>query len=369
MKQSRLTRVLRTLTTLQSGQHCRTNDLAEMFGSSRRTVYRDLKELRDIGLPCHYDKKNHCYKIDSDFFLPTPDLSTQEALGLLLLVYKARSHINIPFKDSALRAAIKIESNLPARVKRYCNSVLQNISIKNHPQTRTDLLDKIFGKLNEAIFKKRVVNIRYYLPREQKGMVTNLSPYHLMYNDHTWYVLGKSSLHRGVRTFKLNLIRELSTLDKCFIEDKKFDVHEYIGRAWSMIPEGQLYNVRLRFLPEVAHSVAEVQWHSTQTVAFKDDGSVIIEFRVDGLNEITWWVLSYGDQVEVLFPGILRERIVGIAEKMVKNNQSNDATIREQDHQSEICKEGELDLIGYRDSVRFYPLKTCKPSQKLFTSL
>jgi len=298
MKQSRFTRVLGMLTTLQSGQHCRINNLAEKFGLSRRTLYRDLKELRDIGVPCHYDKKNHCYKMDPDFFLPAPSLSAQEALGLLLLVYKARNHINIPFKNSALIAAIKIESNLPTRVKRYCNSALQNISIKNHPQIRADLLDKIFEKLTKAILNKRVVNIHYYLPHEQKDMVTNLSPYHLMYNDHAWYVLGKSSLHRRIRTFKLNLIRELSTLDKCFIEDKKFDVHEHIGRAWSMIPEGRLYNIKLRFLPEIAHSVAEVQWHSTQTVAFKDDGSVIIEFRIDGLNEIIWWVLSYGDQIE-----------------------------------------------------------------------
>ena len=329
-------------TTLQSGQYCRTDDLTEMFGFSRRTLYRDLKELRNIGLPCYYDKKNHYYRIDPDFLLPTPDLSTQEALGLLLLVYKARSHINIPFKDSALRAVIKIESNLPVQVKRYCNTVLQNISIREQPQTRTDLLDKIFGKLQKAILKKRVVNIRYDLPREQKVMVTNLNPYHLMYNDHTWYIIGKSSLHRAVRAFKLNLIRELNTLDKCFIEDGEFDVHEYIGRAWSMVPEGQLYNVRLRFLPKVANSVAEVKWHSTQTVAFKDDGSVIVEFRVDGINEITWWVLSYGDQVEVLSPAVLRRRIVRMVEKMVKNNQGKEVAVRKQIHQSEICRGGEI---------------------------
>ena len=53
-----------------------------------------------------------------------------------------------------------------------------------------------------------------------------------------------------------------------------------------MMPEGRLYNVKLRFLPEVAHGIAEVQWHSTQTVTFEDDGSAIVQFRVDGLNEI-----------------------------------------------------------------------------------
>jgi proteasome accessory factor B len=87
-----------------------------------------------------------------------------------------------------------------------------------------------------------------------------------------------------------------------------------------MIPEGRLYNVRLRFLPKVARSVAEVRWHSTQTVTFQEDGSVIIEFRVDGLNEITWWILSYGDQVQVLAPAALRQKVIKIAENMVNQN-------------------------------------------------
>jgi len=142
-----------------------------------------------------------------------------------------------------------------------------------------------------------------------------------MYNDHTWYVFGESSLHKGVRTFKLDQIKELNTLNKRFIKDKKFNVDEYLGRAWSMRPEGRLYNVKLRFSPEVAHSVGEVQWHSTQAVTFEDDGSAIVEFRIDGLNEITWWILSYGDKVQVLTPKILRQKIIEIAQNTVKQNE------------------------------------------------
>ncbi|MCK4786416.1 MAG: WYL domain-containing protein [Desulfobacteraceae bacterium] len=319
MKQSRISRIVQVLTALQSGQRYTVGNLATMLRMSRRTVYRDLRDLQTAGVPCYCDKKDRYYTIDPGFFLPAPDLSTQEALSLLLLV-KARTHIHLPFKDSVLRAALKIESNLPAQIKGYCNTILQNISVKNYPQTKTGLLDKIFGQLQEAILKKRIVNIRYYLPREQKSVVTNLSPYYLMHSDHTWYVVGESNLQKGVCSFKLNQIKELNTLDKCFIKDEKFNVYEYLGRAWSMAPEGRLYNVRLRFLPEIAHSVAEVQWHSTQTATFEDDGSAIIEFRVDGLNEITWWILSYGDQVEVLSPRVLRKKIVEIAEKMVKTN-------------------------------------------------
>ncbi len=318
MRASRLSRVVQILTALQSEQHYRVDDLAKMFGVSRRMVFRDLKDLQKAGVPCHYDKKAHYYTMDPRFFLPAPDLSTQEALGLLLMVYKARNHIHFPFKDSALRAALKIENNLPGKIRRYCNTALRNISIKADPQVRMDLLNKIFAQLLEAILKKRVVNVRYYLPRERESIVTRLSPYHLRYNDCTWCVIGKSTIHKGVHNFQLNQIKELNILDKCFIEDEKFDVHEYLGRAWSTTPEGRLYNVKLKFLPEVAHSVSEVQWHSTQTVTFEDDGSAIVEFRVDGLNEITWWILSYGDQVQVLAPKILRQKIIKIAQSMVK---------------------------------------------------
>jgi proteasome accessory factor B len=53
---------------------------------------------------------------------------------------------------------------------------------------------------------------------------------------------------------------------------------------------------------------------------FNSDGSVTMEFRVDGLGEITWWILGYGDQVQVLRPAALRQKIVEIAKNTVKLN-------------------------------------------------
>jgi predicted DNA-binding transcriptional regulator YafY len=321
MKTSRISRVIQILTTLQSGQPYTANELAEMLNISRRMIFRDLNELKQVGLPYYFDNKSHCYRIKPGFLLSTPNLNAQEALGLLLLAYKARNHIHLPFKDSTLSAAIKIESDLPEKTKQFCNVALQKISIKADPQERLDLLDQKFTQMLDAILKKRIVAIHYYSPIEREYIETNLSPYHLMYNNHTWYALGKIDTGKEIRVFSLNYIKKLNVLDKCFIEDEKFNLHEHLGRAWSMIPEGRLYNVRLRFLPEVAHGVANIQWHSTQTTVPQNDGSVIIEFRVDGLNEITWWVLSYGDKVQILAPARLREKVVQIAQNMIKQNE------------------------------------------------
>jgi proteasome accessory factor B len=70
----------------------------------------------------------------------------------------------------------------------------------------------------------------------------------------------------------------------------------------------------------VAENVSEVQWHSTQKITRNNDGSATLEFRVDGLGEITWWILGYGNQVQVLTPKALREKIINIAKNIIALN-------------------------------------------------
>ena len=87
-----------------------------------------------------------------------------------------------------------------------------------------------------------------------------------------------------------------------------------------MIPEGKLYDVHLHFDPKVAGNVAEVRWHRSQRVQWNDDGSMEFHVRVDGLGEITWWVLGYGDQVEVVAPAALRRKVAAVASAVAQRH-------------------------------------------------
>ena len=73
----------------------------------------------------------------------------------------------------------------------------------------------------------------------------------------------------------------------------------------------------------VAANVAEVNWHRTQKIVWQDDGSIYFDVKVDGLNEIYWWILGYGDQVEVLQPEALRKRVREAAARLVKLYESD----------------------------------------------
>jgi proteasome accessory factor B len=68
----------------------------------------------------------------------------------------------------------------------------------------------------------------------------------------------------------------------------------------------------------VARNVAEVVWHKTQQLVHRPDGSLDFHVRVSGLQEISWWILGYGDQAEVLKPARLRQLIGERAGRLVE---------------------------------------------------
>ena len=321
MKNDRIGRITQLLTALQSQSSYAISELTEILGKSRRTAYRDLKVLEKAGLPCRFDRRQHRYVFDHQSPLPTLALSKDEAFGLLLLLREASHNMQLPLAYPSRLLSLKIENCLRREVRQFCDASFRFISFSPAPKARMDLSDKTFMQVLDAITLKRVLAIHCYLPAEQNTITTDLNPYHLVYSENTWHAIGESSFHKTVHTFELNHITQLSPLDRYFVEDEKFDLNEYFGYAWSLLREGQIYEVELRFCPRIAAEVVEVQWHKTQTASFEDDGSVVLKFRVDGLNEIIWWILGYGDQVEVLAPKALRQRIAQIALRIVDSQQ------------------------------------------------
>jgi predicted DNA-binding transcriptional regulator YafY len=320
----RVSRIVRLLTALSKADKGHTAaDLAKLFGVSRRTLFRDLREIREIGIHLGLSRSRRRYAMTPEQFLPAINLSQQELLGLLLMVHKMRNQLQMPFGHSALLAATKIESCLPLLLRRRCEMSLERISVKNVERLLVSAsLDDIFKLLQSAVERRKKVCIDYDPLNDGNVISCEVSPYRLIYRQRAWYLVGLSSFHKMVSTFKLSRVRGANVLDESSDRSDSFDLAEYLGCAWAMKPEGKMYHVRLHFDPRVASSVADVLWHKSQQVTRHRDGSVTLNFRVDGLGEITWWILSYGDQVEVLSPSILRDNITKIAKRMreINNN-------------------------------------------------
>ncbi len=182
-------------------------------------------------------------------------------------------------------------------------------------------------QLIDAVAHRRAVRIRYDSFTEGEVLRTKLSPYQVLFSRRSWYVIGRSSIHRETRTFNISRISEMESLEDSYKIPRGFSVERYLGNAWHLIPEnGRDSVVEIHFQPMVAKNVAEVGWHKTQETEFQPDGSLLFRAKVSGLAEISWWILGYGDQAEVIRPPALREMVSQRAQRMVERYRTRGAT-------------------------------------------
>lgn len=319
MKLSRIHRLLKLIGLLQAGRGYNVEALSQACGVTRRTIFRDLDTLRQSGIPLSFDDREQRYRVPGTYYLPPTNLTAEEALALIVLCHELGGSGRLPFFAPARSAALKLESTLPGRLREQLRSVADAVHIQPPPSNPLENQQPVYEQLLVAIASRRSVRIRYQSLTEWKEICTRLSPYRLLFSRRSWYVIGRSSLHRSARTFNLGRIRQLEPLEDRYEIPRGFSIDRYLRNAWHLIPEpGRDHEVLIRFSRLVAQNVAEVVWHKSQQAQLNQDGTLDFRVKVSGLGEISWWVLGYGDQAEVLQPPQLRQIVAERAARMAQ---------------------------------------------------
>lgn len=267
-------------------------------------------------MPIEYDPKTERYSA-SGWALPPVQLTEEESLALFGLANEFGWRKKLPCYNAAYNAALKVEQTLPKRLRRSVASISRAIEIQSVELNKRVGSSTVFRDLIDAIAKRRVLHLKYGSLTEWETIETELQPYRLLFSQHSWYVLGRSSMHSEVRTFNLDRVKSLTALGKRYTVPRSFSLERHFGNAWHMIPDnGPDSHVVVRFSSFVAQNVAEVQWHKTQRTTLLPDGRLEFRAIVSGLSEICWWILRYGDQAEVLKPARLRRMIAQRAHNM-----------------------------------------------------
>ena len=79
---NRIDRLFGILTFLQSKKYVPAEKIADRFGISIRTVYRDIKALCEQGIPVSFEA-NRGYFIVQGYFIPPVSFTSEEANALL----------------------------------------------------------------------------------------------------------------------------------------------------------------------------------------------------------------------------------------------------------------------------------------------
>lgn len=305
-KRDRLARMLRVVAVLRGHpEGIRPAEIARRVGVATRTVYRDLTALEtEVGVAVWSD--NGRWGVVGEEFLPPLKLTLDEAMAVVL---SARLMVRYADKyDPDLAAAFeKLEAVLPRPLAEHVERTLDVLA--QHP--RDEAFSERVHRLTRAWAERRVVTLDYEPARYSSGSTARqavVRPYLIepSLQTHALYLIGWDETRNGLRTFKIERIRDVALTPRTFELPVGDGAEGALRRAWDIIADQPATPVVLRFAPSVAARVEEATWHPTQRVEREADGSLTWRATVAGIIEIRLWVLSWGDDVEVVEPETLR---------------------------------------------------------------
>ncbi len=309
MSMRRIDRILRLIKCLLSGQCWSLKSLCGELEVSRRTIFRDLAVLRQAGLTYYVDRERNGLVIERIPKVRNFNLNIQEAMALLLILRANGLTKIIPYGAAAQSAARKLESSLPEPLALQCKKLLQNTELNFGPMSDVESISGLLARLLGVAAERRKVEVTYEASSGIDEITTALHIYKLVFMRRSWYAIGYSELHQTTRTIKVERILDVVVLDGSFVADPQFTLDRYLGSAWQMLRGDQQHHVVIYFAPWAADEIDAVAWHPTQQTRPQNNGAITLEVDVDGLDEIVWWVLGFGNGARVLEPPELREMI------------------------------------------------------------
>lgn len=313
-------RLLRLIRLLRSGRGYSANLLAEEVGISRRTLFRDIYILQQAAVPIRYSRQDMSYTIEDSFFGPVNILSRDEAVTVMVAIRKLAPGRLAQEGEFIEGIATKLLPVLGCVHRADLELLEEFFECPLEPSGDILRVADLMATLQGAWLEAAKVEVAWACGPAGELRWSTVRPYRLIRLRGAWNLLGFVEDLAELAIVKLDRIRELRRHDEHFSRAAACDSKAFLGQAWSALPSSRNYRVRLRFSTAAAFSVEETEWHPTQTVNDCNDGSLIFQADIDGLNEIVWWILGYGDQVEVLEPRALRQLVLRRLHATIENS-------------------------------------------------
>ncbi len=285
--------------------------LADGCGVPWGTMKQDLKVLVswiENPIPLYTDCDEGNAEGDEDLFLPevkwfmetaqkcyTPvHLNVREAVGVL-------ATLDFLQEDDSLKEGLrqKILSGFDLgeeETYRY---------IKGELTPLAPIQGKTFPIIENAIRTNRRVMISF------NGRTIIVDPLGIVYYSRLrcWYLAARQG--DIIKTYGLSNVLEVHETNETFVYPEEFSLKSWFGPRWGM-EYGDLTRVKVRFLNR-SQTIAKVRKdvaHRASEITTLEDGSILFQDDIIGVNEFITWILGFGSAAEILEPSGFRELIL-----------------------------------------------------------
>lgn len=300
-------------------------ELAQKLGAeghviSKRTVERDLAALSEV-FPLASDEREKPYGWSWHRDAPQfslPGMSPLQAMVLAL----AHQHLE-PLMPAHLLSQL-------SPYFRQAESVLKLVSgarsfaawnrrVAIVQPTQPLLPPKVNGKslaaLHEALLKGHQIVMRYHSRAAGTTRQYMLHPLGIVYRGVLGYLVALIGDSESPRSFALHRIESVRALDAKARIPTDFSLRDFAQSGAFGFEERGPIKLVLRMAKEAAAHLYETPLSEDQCITTDEcDGWLRVEATVMETSQLRWWLLGFGNAVEVLAPCELRGKIAGVVQ-------------------------------------------------------
>ncbi len=289
----KLERLLAMLFILMENKNVRAIDLAQRFEVSIRTIYRDIDTLSAAGIPIYTNQGRNGGICIMDEYVFNKSLLSKEEQAQIITSLKSLKTIEAG-SETTLE---KLQSFFHHREESWID--LDFASWGGNNSYKQPLL-----ALKEAILNHYKVSFVYHSMKEAQSD-RQVEPYQVIYKGQDWYLYAYCLKKEAFRYFKLSRMRHLEVESQTFIkrdlpEQEEIILKEEMISVKCRINKGKGYRV----LDDFAHELIEEG---------SDYFLVVITMSKQWVYS---YLLSYQDDLEVLEPLEVREKMKAIIQQL-----------------------------------------------------
>ncbi|WP_150452187.1 helix-turn-helix transcriptional regulator [Arenibacter lacus] len=165
--------------------------------------------------------------------------------------------------------------------------------------------------LFKAILYKQTLSITYKSFKSEEDTVLTFSPYHLKQYNNRWFLFGKNGDYESLTNLALDRIVKIESSSIPYIENTEIDFNEYfediIGVSKSVGEEET--RIVLQAEPKLAPYIKTKPLHGSQRTIVEDEQGFTFSIQVIPNHELEKQLLAFGEQLKILEPAELKEKI------------------------------------------------------------
>ncbi|MCL2697295.1 MAG: YafY family transcriptional regulator [Oscillospiraceae bacterium] len=299
----KLNRLLEITTILLNKKTVTAAELAERFGVSTRTIYRDIDVLSASGVPVYSSQgANGGISILEDYTVNRAVLSGSEraALDSVLLGLQTLEATRYPEIDSILEKLGGIFKKVDS----------DWISVDFSPWGSNPNEGNKFSDIKAAILQSRVIEVDYINASNEKSH-RKIEPLRLIFKSQAWYLWGFCLAKNDYRTFRISRIKSVR------ITNEEFDRKKlHIVESKSAEPEKEKPCIRLvlEFTGEALYRLCDD--YDDEVLVDNGDGTYSVTLNFPEDEWVYGYILSFGAAVRVVEPAHVKEIIKERAQKI-----------------------------------------------------